>query len=66
MVTVITGFVLSSSDLHDMAKMLKTLCGAGGTVKDEATGQVIEIQGDHRTKINEKLTALEYKVKVVG
>ncbi len=61
-VTVISGFSLSEADLHDLAKSLKTLCGAGGTVKNENSVQVIEIQGDHRTKLVEKLTILGYKI----
>jgi len=43
-VSLITGLAMSESDLKDLAKELKTACGAGGTVKDG----VIEIQGDHR------------------
>jgi translation initiation factor 1 len=66
MVTVISGFVLSEADLEALAKTLKTLCGAGGTVKSELGGQVIEIQGDHGDKIAEKLKSLGYKVKFAG
>lgn len=66
MVTVITGFVLTLDDLTEMAKTLKTLCGAGGTIKNEENTQIIEIQGDHRDKVAEKLKALGYKVKFAG
>ena len=62
-VTVITGFMLAEADLKNLIKTLKTLCGAGGTVKD---GGVIEIQGDHREKIAAKLRALGYKAKLAG
>jgi translation initiation factor 1 len=62
-VTVITGFMLAETDLKNLVKTLKTLCGAGGTIKD---GGVIEIQGDHREKIATKLRALGYKVKLAG
>ena len=65
-VTVITGFVLTEDDLNQLAKALKTLCGAGGTAKLEAGSQIIEVQGDHREKVGEKLTALGYKVKFAG
>lgn len=66
MVTVVNGFVLRESELEALAKNLKTLCGAGGTVKTENGIQAIEIQGDHRDKIAEKLKALGYKVKFAG
>jgi translation initiation factor 1 len=62
-VTVITGFMLAETDLKNLTKTLKTLCGAGGTVKE---GGVIEIQGDHREKIAAKLRTLGYKVKLAG
>lgn len=66
MVTVISGFVLTEADLNDLAKTLKTLCGAGGTVKIEDNLQIIEVQGDHREKVAEKLRDLGYKVKLAG
>ena len=63
-VTVIVGFVLTENDLHELSKTLKTLCGAGGTVKiNDDNSQTIEIQGDHRAKIAAKLQSLGYKVK---
>ncbi len=65
-VTVASGFALTETDLETLAKTLKTLCGAGGTVKQEAEGQVIEVQGDHRERIAEKLQSLGYKVKLAG
>jgi translation initiation factor 1 len=66
MVTVISGFTLTQADLTSLAKTLKTLCGSGGTAKNEASAQVIELQGDHREKVAEKLTSLGYKVKFAG
>jgi translation initiation factor 1 len=65
-VTVVSGFVLTEVDLKTLAKTLKNLCGSGGTVKNEATGQTIELQGDHREKVAEKLKTLGYKVKFAG
>ena len=65
-VTVATGFELNEPDLNELAKTLKTMCGAGGTTKIDGETQVIEIQGDHRDKIAERLTAMEYKVKLAG
>lgn len=66
MVTVASGFVLSEADLNALAKTLKTLCGAGGTVKVEDNTQVIEVQGDHRDRVAEKLKSLGYKAKLAG
>jgi translation initiation factor 1 len=65
-VTVISGFVLTEADLKALAKSLKNLCGAGGTTKNEVAGQTIEIQGDHRAKVADKLKALGYNVKLAG
>ncbi len=65
-VTVASGFSLAEADLQALAKTLKTLCGAGGTVKSGEEGQVIEIQGDHRDKVAEKLKGLGYKAKLAG
>lgn len=59
-VTVIRG--LPAKDVGERAVELKRLCGAGGTVKDGA----VEIQGDHRERIAERLRGLGYAVKLAG
>ncbi|NIP24419.1 MAG: hypothetical protein GWO38_11520 [Phycisphaerae bacterium] len=61
-VTVCRGFQLTPTDLKELEKTLKQYCGAGGTSK----ANEIEIQGDQRDKIMQKLTTLNYKVKRVG
>lgn len=61
-VTVIRGLPNNPRELEARAQELKRLCGAGGNLKDG----VIEIQGDHREKISEKLTSLGYRVKLAG
>jgi translation initiation factor 1 len=60
-VTVIEGFHHTREDLAGMARELKNLCGAGGTVREDS----IEIQGDHRATIAEWLRARGFRVKGV-
>jgi translation initiation factor 1 len=61
-VTLVKKLVLSEEDMIELAKKLKRVCGSGGTIKDG----IIEIQGEHREKIAEALSKLEYKVKIAG
>ncbi len=61
-VTLVKKLFLSESDMKELAKKLKQLCGSGGTIKDD----VIEIQGEHREKIAEALMKMGYKVKIAG
>jgi translation initiation factor 1 len=74
-VTVIHGLPERGPALAARLSELKRLCGAGGTVKEalggaaagEPTGSmVIEIQGDHRERLAERLRALGYRVKLAG
>lgn len=60
-VTLIQGFQHNVDTLKDLARKLKQFCSAGGTVKN----QDIEIQGDKRKVVAEKLELLGYKVKSV-
>ncbi|MGE0059285.1 MAG: translation initiation factor [Dehalococcoidia bacterium] len=61
-VTVVRGLPDKGAALEARAQELKRLCGAGGTLRDGA----VEVQGDHRERIAEKLTALGYRVKLAG
>ncbi|MGQ9766485.1 MAG: translation initiation factor [Anaerolineae bacterium] len=61
-VTVIYGLQHTPTKLRELLKMLQATCGAGGTVKEAE----LEIQGDHRKRVAEKLRELGYKVKLAG
>jgi translation initiation factor 1 len=61
-VTVITGFQTSQESLQAILKQLKTICGTGGTLKE----QTLEIQGEHKDKVVQILIQLGYQVKISG
>ena len=61
-VTVIYGLQHNPAHLKELLSSLKEHCGAGGTIKETE----LEIQGDQREKVAEKLKTLGYKVKLVG
>jgi translation initiation factor 1 len=61
-VTIITGLPGGERELDELLKVLKQHCGAGGT-RDGAT---LEIQGDHRGRLQAKLEALGHRVKLAG
>jgi translation initiation factor 1 len=60
--TVVTGVQASAADLDALAVDLRRAVGAGGAVREGA----IEIQGDHRERLAQRLTALGYRVKLAG
>jgi len=55
-VTLITGFVGKGEDIDNLARLLKTACGTGGSTKD---GEII-IQGEQLEKIKKILIANGY------
>ncbi len=58
-VTIVSGLHHNPQTLEEIARILKQHCGAGGTVKDG----LIEIQGDNRMRVTEKLRAMNYLIK---
>jgi len=61
-VTVIEGLQMPQKESEALLKQLKARLGTGGTVKDTS----LEIQGDHRDKFFEMLSAKGYTVKHAG
>jgi translation initiation factor 1 len=61
-VTIVYGLQHSATAQRELLATLKMTCGSGGTIKE---GE-LEIQGDQRDKVAEKLRQLGYKVKLVG
>ena len=61
-VTLISGLPLDREGLKKLAKTLKQKCGSGGSVKNG----IIEIQGDHRDRLEKELDGLGYKIKRAG
>ena len=61
-VTVVSGLQHNPATMEEIARILKQYCGAGGTVK---SGN-IEIQGDQRARVGEKLREMNYVVRTAG
>jgi translation initiation factor 1 len=57
--TIISNFMGTENELKELARSLKTICGSGGSAKDDE----ILIQGDFRQKIAHHLKNLGHKVK---
>jgi translation initiation factor 1 len=61
-VTVVTGLPGGAGAVAALAKALKAAAGAGGTVK----GGTLELQGDHRPRVEAALAARGLKSKRIG
>ncbi|MDX1534405.1 MAG: stress response translation initiation inhibitor YciH [Thermoplasmata archaeon] len=59
-VTIVEGLDAGDVDLDDLARKLKHWVAAGGTVKDGR----IELQGEHRKKVEQKLQNMGYHVEI--
>jgi len=60
-VTIVEGIDASDIDINELARSLKTRCASGGTVKQGR----IELQGEHRKKVQTALQEMGYKVEVI-
>jgi translation initiation factor 1 len=58
-VTVVAGLKPDETELPALLVKLKNSCGAGGTLAEES----LELQGDHRARVEKLLTELGYRVK---
>ena len=58
MVTIVEGIDSSDIDIDDLARVLKTKCASGGTIKDGR----IELQGDHKKKVKATLESMGFTV----
>ncbi|NDF33235.1 MAG: stress response translation initiation inhibitor YciH, partial [Euryarchaeota archaeon] len=60
MVTMVEGIEDSAIDIGKLAKLLKSACASGGTVK----GRTIELQGEHKKRVAKVLEQNGYQVEV--
>jgi len=60
-VTIVEGIDSGDIDLDELARELKTRCASGGTVKEGK----IELQGEHRKKVQAALERMGFKVEVI-
>lgn len=61
-VTLVEGFVGSEEEFAALSKILKGLCGAGGSYKDG----VVLVQGEFRQRIADHLKKEGARVKILG
>ena len=59
--TIIEGIDEKEIDLKDLTKKLKNLFACGGTAKDG----MIELQGEHKQKVREKLISLGFAPETI-
>ena len=57
-VTVLSGFHCSELQMAEMLSILKSQCGAGGSIE----GECVELQGDHSQRVRELLIEKGYRL----
>ena len=60
-VTIVEGIDDTAIDIGELAKILKSSCASGGTVK----GRTIELQGNHKKRAAKVLEQNGYQVEVL-
>lgn len=60
-VTIVAGLDVGDIDIDELARTLKSRCAAGGTAKEGR----IELQGEHRRRVQQVLQAMGYRVQVI-
>lgn len=58
-VTIVDGIDTADIDIDTLCKELKRACASGGTVKEGR----IELQGDHKARVTEKLAEMGFSVE---
>ncbi|MEA2056078.1 MAG: stress response translation initiation inhibitor YciH [Candidatus Thermoplasmatota archaeon] len=61
MMTIVEGIDSHDLDINALVTKLKSKCACGGTIK----GNIIELQGDHRSKVKETLEQMGFTVEVI-
>jgi translation initiation factor 1 len=61
-VTVVTGVPGKPADVEALGRELRAACGSGGTTRDDT----IELQGDHRDKVEAALARRGLRSKRAG
>jgi translation initiation factor 1 len=59
-VTIVEGIDVVDIDIEELASTLKKKCAAGGTMKEGR----IELQGDHKKKVQKTLEEMGFNVEV--
>jgi len=60
-VTVVAGLTARANDLPELLSKLRSITGAGGTIRKDS--DLLEIQGDHRDRIESELKAIGFRTK---
>ncbi len=58
LVTIVRGLSAAENDLPALLSKLKTICGAGGSLKVD----LLEVQGNHLDRVKEELQKIGYRI----